>query len=329
MYTELGHAITLIDSGLIKEGFVACYLLESDGETAIIETGNAHTVARILQLLEDKGLSINDVKYVIPTHVHLDHAGGASPLIQNLPNAQLVIHPRGAKHMIDPTVLIAGAKDVYGEDNFNEMYPNIKPIPASRVIVAEDGDSLTIGRRILEFRDTPGHASHHFCIWDVQSQGWFTGDTFGVTYPALSLKDNKTDELSHYIMPTSSPVQFKPELMKKSIDLMMAYSPRYLYLTHYGKISANRRIASELCQQVDGYVDLVNSLCADQTSDQINSVTVNQLKDLMLPFCYEKAKSFGLEMPIDEFKHIIKMDLELNCQGLLIWFNRVNKTLKS
>jgi len=318
MYTELNHEITLVDTGLIKEGFVACYLLESEGETAIVETGNAYTVDRLLRLLKSKNLSIDKVKYVIPTHVHLDHAGGASPLLEKLPNAKLVIHPRGAKHMIDPTALIAGAKEVYGEDNFNRMYPNIKPIAKERVIVANDGDCLKIGDRSLEFRDTPGHASHHFCIWDEYSQGWFTGDTFGVTYPTLSLNDNATTELSHYIMPTSSPVQFKPELMKSSIQLMMSYSPKYLYLTHYGRINANQRIATELSNQVDGYVKLIQSIDA-------KDVNVETIKELMLPYCYQKAKSFGLIMQLEQFKQIIKMDLELNSQGLVVWFNRTNR----
>ncbi len=316
-FTTLNHQITLIDTGLMGDEIAACYLIESDGETAIIETGNFQTTERILSLLALKNLSIEKVRYIIPTHVHLDHAGGASSLIDVLPNAQLVIHPRGAKHMIDPSALIKGATAVYGADKFNAMYASINPIPKDRIIIADDGKMLTFGKRSLLFRDTPGHASHHFCIWDALSRGWFTGDTFGVTYPSLSIPKKDASEFSHYILPTSSPVQFKPELMIKSIEMMMEYQPDYLYLTHYGRMNASRALADELCEQVNGYVALTTELRSAGLA-----VSVETIKPKMLQYCHQKAQEFGLHMNIEAFRKIIAMDLELNSQGLVVWYKR-------
>ena len=166
MYQQLPDEITLVDTGLFRDGTVACYLLESEDEAAIIETGNFLTTKRLLDLLEQKNIAREKVRYVIPTHVHLDHACGAGSLIESLPKAMLVIHPNGARHMLDPSKLIAGAQAVYSEKKFNEFYGDIKAIPEDRMIIAEDNYQLKFGSRTLLFRDTPGHANHHFCVWD-------------------------------------------------------------------------------------------------------------------------------------------------------------------
>ena len=147
--------------------------------------GSNASVERILKVIESRGRSPDEVSHVIVTHVHLDHAGGAGELMARLPNAQFVVHPYGARHMIDPSRLEASARDVYGDEEFDAMYGTLTPIPAERVITMEDGDSLLVGRRPLSFMDSPGHARHHFCVWDEQSSGWFTGDTFGLSYREL------------------------------------------------------------------------------------------------------------------------------------------------
>ncbi|MCP4414755.1 MAG: MBL fold metallo-hydrolase, partial [Gammaproteobacteria bacterium] len=244
MYQQLPDEITLVDTGLFKDGTVACYLLESDGEVAIIETGNYQTTQRLLDLLEQKNIHREKVRYVIPTHVHLDHAGGSGSLIENLPNSMLVIHPRGARHMIDPSKLIAGAQAVYGEEKFREYYGDIKGIAEERMVIAEDNDQLTFGNRTLLFKDTPGHANHHFCVWDEQSAGWFTGDTFGIAYAQFSKRNIPL------LFPTTTPVQFNPAQLIDSVKMMMSYQPKQMYLTHFGAIDVTGEVADALCKKI-------------------------------------------------------------------------------
>jgi len=160
--------ISVIDSEYYSKDFAAIYLLKQKNKVIIIETGTNYSVPHVKEALSQIGLSFSDVSYVIPTHVHLDHAGGAGLLMMQCQNAALVVHPRGARHLIDPSKLVAGAKAVYGENKFKEYYGEIFPIDANRVIQADDNFILDFDGRELRFIDTPGHARHHFCIWDKQ-----------------------------------------------------------------------------------------------------------------------------------------------------------------
>jgi len=187
-YHELEHGITVIDAEYGSSGVAALYLMQAEDQVAIIETGTNHSVPLILEVLESKGLNFDNVRYVIPTHVHLDHAGGAGELMYQCKHAELIIHPFGAAHMIDPSRLEAGTIAVYGADKFRDLYGSIRPIDASRVIEASDNFKVKLNGRELEFLDTPGHAKHHFCVVDKTSQGIFTGDTFGLCYPQLTTK---------------------------------------------------------------------------------------------------------------------------------------------
>ncbi|MCP3673659.1 MAG: MBL fold metallo-hydrolase [Gammaproteobacteria bacterium] len=309
MYQSLPFQITVIDTGLMGSEVAACYLLESDGESAIIETGNYATAERVLNLLEQRQLSKEKVRFIIPTHVHLDHSGGASSLIDALPNAQLVIHPRGARHMIDPTKLIAGATAVYGEAKFHELYGNISPIDEDRLIIAEDCDTLTFGNRRLLFRNTPGHASHHFCIWDELSSGWFSGDTFGISYRQF------LNENGSYLFPTTTPVQFDPEALITSIKLMMNYQPKKMYLTHFGAIDIKPSTATKLCIQIDDYVAMIDS-------QEESNITHKSIHSLLSDYTYQKMLEHGLAMSVEKFEKLMAMDLNLNTQGLIVWHER-------
>jgi len=309
MYQQLPDEITLVDTGLFRDGTVACYLLESEDEAAIIETGNYLTTKRLLDLLEQKNIAREKVRYVIPTHVHLDHAGGAGNLIESLPKAMLVIHPRGARHMIDPSKLIAGAQAVYGEKKFNEYYGDIKAIPEDRMIIAEDNDQLTFGSRTLLFRDTPGHANHHFCVWDEYSSGWFTGDTFGIAYPQFTIENKPL------LFPTTTPVQFNPRQMIDSIKMMMSYQPKHLYLTHFGAIDINQKTSDSLCQKIQDYADMVTSLPEEE-------VTFENIHQLLQEYNYQHFIDHGINISKEEYIQQMSMDFELNSHGLKIWYDR-------
>ena len=241
---EYEHGIVAIDSGQVRPQMAACYLLETDTAVAVVETGNNHSTGRILSVLANRGRQPEEVSHVIVTHVHLDHAGGTGSLMQELPNATLVVHPRGARHMVDPSRLEASARAVYGDEEYEKQHGALIGVPEERVRIMEDGGELQIGARTLRFMDTPGHARHHFCVWDETSRGWFSGDTFGISYRELDT------QAGPFIFPTTTPIQFDPPALISSIDRMMEKSPCNMYLTHFGRVQEAERLAEDMRRAV-------------------------------------------------------------------------------
>jgi glyoxylase-like metal-dependent hydrolase (beta-lactamase superfamily II) len=302
MSTTLEHGISCIDTGYMRPGLAACYLVCRGDEAAIIETGTSLSVERILLAMRSRGISPSQIRYVIPTHVHLDHAGGAGALLPHLPNATVIVHPRGARHLIDPTRLIAGAEQVYGKARLAELYGEIAPIPEARIKAAENGSTWALGDSTLLMRDAPGHARHHFCVWDERSGGWFSGDAFGVAYPELSRGADIC------ILPTTTPVQFEPEPMVQTIRLLMSYQPRSIYLTHFGRIRVSARVADSLIRQIDDYLR-VAKLHDDESAMRA------ALSDLAVA----EARNCGCAWPEPVLRDFLDLDVNLNAQGLMIW----------
>lgn len=303
-FDALGFDIYCIDALYIKPRVAAIYLLRAGDEVAIVETGTYHSVANVLATLQALDIDRAQVKYVIPTHVHLDHAGGAGEMMRQFGDASLIIHPRGAAHMIDPSRLIEGTIGVYGEQRFQRLYGSIEPIPQDRVIVAEDEASYRLAQRELIFIDTPGHARHHFCIVDALSSGVFTGDTFGISYDAMK-------ELPRGLLPTTPPTQFDPPALRSSIARIMEFGPERLYLTHYGEFLDPAAQLASFDQWIDEYVDA----CGDGDStapDFAQTLERNLLQRVMN----------GLGAGVGEsLKSIIGHDIRLNAQGLAYWRN--------
>ena len=239
-WLDYGHGICAIDAHYQRPGLAALYLLIEGGQAAFIDTGTSRSVPDALDVLRQKGLAPESVDYVMPTHAHLDHAGGAGEMMRRFPNARLVAHPRAARHLIDPTKLITGVTAVYGAEAVACSFGEDVPVPAERVIEAPDGFTLSLGGRALRFLDTPGHARHHFCVWDERSRGIFTGDTFGVSYRELDTENGA------FVFPTTTPVQFEPRALHDSIDRLMRYRPRQLYLTHFGRITQAEHAAQQI-----------------------------------------------------------------------------------
>jgi len=308
-YQILDWGITQIDTGFYRNEMAACYLIEDNNEVAIVETGIKSTVDRILAFLDEKSISLEQVKYVIPTHVHLDHAGGVGLLMQALPSAKLIIHPFGARHMIDPSKLQAGAIAVYGEDVFMQTYGNLIPVDESDIILADDSFQLKLGHRKLTFYDTPGHARHHFCIFDSLSRGIFTGDTFGLAYKELQYGNTP------FIFPTTTPVQFDPEAMKTSIQRLAALSPKYLFLTHYGMVSFSDYLVNEMSELINGYVEIALRYKDDENRQQL-------IADDLMTYIISHKQQQGIEFNEQLAQQVLVSDIKLNAQGLDVWLQK-------
>ena len=305
----LPHGISVIDTGFHRPLFDAAYLIVESGRAAFIDTGTNHSLPRLLAALAAAGLDTADVDFVIATHVHLDHAGGAGLLMQSLPRARLVAHPRGARHLVDPVHLIKGATAVYGADEIARSYGTLQPVPAERVLETQDGMAIELAGRPLHFLDTPGHAMHHHCIWDAASRGWFTGDTFGLSY-----RDFDT-AAGAWAMPTTTPVQFQPEALRRSIERMLAFEPEWMYVTHYGRVGDVPRLAALLLAQLDEMVALAKSLPAGA---QRHAALMAGLE----PIHFESLRRHGVTLADERLRELLALDLELNAQGIGVWLDR-------
>ena len=307
-YRDLGQGIYCIETYYQRASLASCYLLVENGEAALIDTGTAHTAPLIMELLSEIGLSAEQVKYVIPTHVHLDHAGGTGQLMSLLPEATMLCHPFGIRHMIDPSKLAAGATVVYGEEQFSKDFGELLPVDESRGIEATDGYTVTIGGRNLVCIDTPGHARHHLCVWDERSSGFFTGDTFGIAYPELI-----TDK-GPFIMLPSTPVQFDPDAWHETLERMMSFKPKRMYLTHYCAIDNPEELVPALHRQIDDYVDIAINTAPENRYDSLKT----QLQD----YYTGQLVEHGCNMETIPFEAILDMDLGLCAQGLDVWMQR-------
>jgi glyoxylase-like metal-dependent hydrolase (beta-lactamase superfamily II) len=309
-YVEpLAGGIHAIDTGFMRPHFDAAYLMIQDGRAAYIDTGTGRALPRLLGALDALGLARDAVDWVIPTHVHLDHAGAAGALMRELPSARLLIHPRGARHMIDPTALWNGATEVYGAEEMARSYGEVMPIDPGRVVTTADGMTVELAGRPLVFADTPGHARHHHCIWDEATRGWFTGDTFGLSYREFDTAAGP------WMLPTTTPVQFEPEVLMDSMRRLLARDPQWVYLTHYGRIGDVQRRGRQLLEMIEALVALGRRERA--SADRHQALKRGQLEI----FCASLA-DHGCTMPRSAIAELLAIDLQLNAQGMAIWLDR-------
>jgi glyoxylase-like metal-dependent hydrolase (beta-lactamase superfamily II) len=303
---DLGFGITRIDAGYLKPGVVCFYLLEADGACAIVETGTQYSVASLEELLVRRDIAPEQVRYVIPTHVHLDHAGGAGLMMSRFPNAMLLAHPRGARHLADPSRLVEASRMVYGEDAFAKLYGDILPVAAERIVEVDDGDCFEFGGRRLLLRHTPGHADHHFCVWDEASRGWFSGDVFGISYAWFRTPGGD------FTMPATTPSQFRPDQLQTSIELLGAQNPDRIYLTHYGELSYSREKQQALLEQIGDY----QQIARDKSGD------VKAIEEAIMDYSLQRVEAINSGVDMTPLREHIRHDAHLNAQGLAVWQER-------
>lgn len=308
---DLGQGIYAVDTDFQRPRLAAAYLMVADGRAAFIDTGTNLAVPRLLAALTTVGLTPASVDWVIPTHVHLDHAGGVGLLMQSLPTAKVLVHPRGERHTIDPSALWRGATAVYGEAEMERWYGQLQPVAAERVLVSHDEQIIHLGQRPLRLIDTPGHARHHHCIWDAQTRGWFTGDTFGLSY-----REFDNDEHGAWALPTSSPVQFDPPSLKASITRMLAAEPQAMYLTHYSRVTDVARLAASLLEQIDEMAALAESLRAAPDRHE-------RLKAGLWQGYAKRLAAHGCTLPSAQQQELLALDIDLNAQGLGVWLDKI------
>lgn len=305
--TEIAQGVYVVDTidGGIEER-TGIYIIKRD-KIAIIDTCTSKAVPRILAALDELDIAYDAVDYLIVTHVHLDHAGGAGLLLQSLPNAQFYVHPKGARHLIDPTRLIESARSVYGEQ-FNELFDPIVPIPQERVVLAEHETRVSMGDADFVFYDTPGHARHHISIYDEASNSMFVGDTTGVNFPVI------TKAGYDLVLPSTSPNQYDPDEMEASIAFYESLALDRIFLGHYSKVEPPTTAYTQVRFWTPIFLSLTKKALAEAPE-----APVDRLVELLLEKIAEDAAANGYTGELQQ--HILN-DVVVSSQGLVHYFSK-------
>jgi glyoxylase-like metal-dependent hydrolase (beta-lactamase superfamily II) len=308
-FRSFDTGITAIDTDYIRPLLDASHLIVSEGHAAYVDTGTNHSVPNLLAALRRAGLESESVEYIFLTHVHLDHAGGAGRLAAALPRAKVIVHERGAPHVIDPRRLISATIAVYGEAQYRTLYGELVPIAAERVIVAEDGAQFQFGKRRLQSLYTPGHALHHHCYVDYETREIFTGDIFGISYREFDTVRGA------FIFVTSTPTQFDPKQMTASIDRIASLELDAAYLTHYSRVTDLPRLAEDLRRDVEAYVALAKQY-ADAPQRTLS------LRAALREYFERRLDAHGYRGSAESRATWLDTDVQLNVQGLEAWLAR-------
>lgn len=307
-FTRLDHDIVQVDlqyAGIPK--FCAGYIMA--GPTpVIIETGAKPCIPYLLAAFKELNINPLDVQYVIVSHIHLDHAAGAGTLLQHCPNAVLVVHEKGARHMVNPSRLLAGAKAAYGEELYNKI-AGFDPVSPDRIHTPKDNEILDLGQgRTLTLLDTPGHCMHHLSIYDNHSHGIFCGDAAGLYFSDLAATGMP------YYIPGTSPNQFNLDLSLSTLERLARLQPKFLYYTHFGAAPDAANLLRKLPQQLIDYVAIAKEVY--QTSQDWEAI-----RNALWHYHQQDLATKGIHWDTPQ-EPLFKDTLELSAKGLTHYLSK-------
>jgi glyoxylase-like metal-dependent hydrolase (beta-lactamase superfamily II) len=280
---------------------VACYLRVAGDQCAFIDASTAPALPRLMAALSAQGRAPGDVRWVVVTHAHLDHAAGSAALLAACPNATLLAHPRAARNLVDPSRLVEGATLVYGQERFLELFGQVEPVPAARVRALADGEAFDLGDARLTAWHTAGHAYHHFVVDDPATESVYTGDAFGLVYPAVQTH-------GRFAMASTSPTGFDAVEARRSLARVVALGERFACLTHFDAYDDVEAIAA----QVGRFVDRAGAWVQEAArGDEPVEAMATRLAAAWRRAIAEEAPGFG-----PEEARALALDVELNAQGL-------------
>jgi glyoxylase-like metal-dependent hydrolase (beta-lactamase superfamily II) len=304
------HQIDVREQGRTER--TSSYIIDAEN-VAIIETGASPGTVYLLDALKSLGIAVQRVKYIIVTHIHLDHSGGAGQLARELPESRIIVHPRGARHLIDPSRLVAGARQLYGE-RFDEYFGEVLPVPAERIHTPEDGETLELEEgRTLTIYHTPGHARHHLVVNDPAGKGLFSGDAVGSCYPALSRLIERD-----YILPLTPPSEFDPPTFVETLDRLSKLDVENIYFTHFGRAAGAQSIFPRVRELVVTFAEIGRSIFnSGGGTREIEAI----LWDLVLG----ELSQYGEIDRNHPFLKYLESDMELNAAGIVHYFQKMKK----
>ena len=308
-------SVDAIDCQYIRPQLAAAYLFIEGSEAAFVDNNTTHAVPLLLDALTARNVTPEQVRYLIVTHIHLDHSGGTAELLKHYPNATVLAHPRAARHLIDPTRLVASSIQVYGEEAFGKLYGTIEPIDEGRLRIMEDGEELVFGERTLRFLFTLGHARHHFVIHDLKTSSVSSGDSFGLAYPCLQQGTRP------FIFCSSSPTEFDAVEARKSAERIRDTGAERVHLTHFGTVHKVNEASETLLDSINRMEKVLQEAMARDDDEKV-----------LEAFCYDRVREELLDLYAQcggtvnaEVEEALGHDFYLNSQGLLFHALRARK----
>jgi len=304
---DVADGVTAIDTFMGgRERYTAGYLLDAD-EPTLIETGPTTSVEPVTSSLDRLGIAPDALAHIVLTHIHLDHAGGVGRLSGRFPNATIWVHERGAKHLADPSRLVASATRVYGERELGEVFGPVDPVEAGRLRSVSDGETIHPGGRELRLLDTPGHASHHLAISDSRSGAVFTGDALGVHVPDLPV-----------LRPATPPPDFDLERYVASIERIRAARPSILLFAHFGPIREVDATCDLAIRRVRDWASIVEDATreTDDAEEIAERLRVAALGDI------ETGAEAELDLEVLEDRLRLLSSIRMNAAGLARYWQR-------
>ncbi|MEX2016272.1 MAG: MBL fold metallo-hydrolase [Candidatus Hydrogenedentales bacterium] len=299
--------IITIDGHYVRPQRAAAYLVLDGDEAAFVDNATRFAVPDLLKTLKDQGLSPEQVRYAIVTHVHLDHSGGTAELVKHCPNATVIAHPRAGRHIVDPTRLIQSARPIYGDAFFEQYFGEIEPVDANRVRTIEEGEELPLGNRVFTVYHTPGHAKHHLVVRDSATNSMLAGDAFGLAQRRLQEGERP------YLSYVCSPPDFDPAAAKDSLRKILNAGVDRVFLTHYGEFNALEEGVAQLEESHDAFDAIANSAAATDLEGQA-----------LLDYCTEKTRTqllnevraVGLDPADEDVYYWATAELPVSAQGI-------------
>lgn len=301
--TEIAENIYLIDTQMYSiPKWGSSYLLNEE-KKALVDTGPTTSASKVLAGMKKVGVSPEDIDYIIVTHIHLDHAGGAGILARDMPRAQLVVHHKGSKHMVSPEKLVSSMLAAQGEEAMKK-HGEVVPVAADRVKSVSEGDVLRLdGKQHLQFLDTPGHAPHELCIHESRNNGIFTGDAAGIYV------------LNKISLPVSPPPNFDIGLYLNTLERLKELQPAMINIAHFGVSYHPRKTLQSLIDKMQLWDDMVKEAVQEGRFDVVEEKLTAQIRTELEP-----ARTTG-----SLYKYLMENYLPLNIAGYMKYYREKHK----
>jgi glyoxylase-like metal-dependent hydrolase (beta-lactamase superfamily II) len=281
---------------------IATAIIHGSSGVSLIDPGPSTTIGNLRSALGRKGIRMGDIRQILLTHIHLDHAGSVGTLVRENPAIEVFVHERGARHMIDPSKLLASATRLYGGD-MERLWGEFLPVPADRVRALQGEETITAGGRELNVAYTPGHASHHVSFFDPSSRVAFVGDVAGI---------RRGERLC--VMPPTPPPDIDLEAWSRSEERILSWAPDTLFLTHFGPFHGPRLHFTDMMDRLTLWSRIVRRLLADGSLDE-NRKLLTFVDEAML----ELRRNVG-EQDAERYSRAGRLDY--SWQGLARYWSR-------
>jgi glyoxylase-like metal-dependent hydrolase (beta-lactamase superfamily II) len=295
-FEKISDGIYMIDTNALGQKKTVSVYLIKDRKTALVDCGYASSYLNVIHAIDELGLSVEEIDYIIPTHVHLDHGGATGHLAGLMKNARIIAHERAVPHLINPERLVASATQVFGSE-IVQQYGIPLPVDKERITAVGEEMSLELGTNSLLILHAPGHAPHQVSV-TVQGRGiLITADSVGIVYP-----DVKT------MIPTTPPPSFDPDILASTIDKLSQNTPELLLVPHFGIRSDSDQVFETTKKKVRDWVDRVRTMRKD-------GINIEKMQEVMEKIVMDEASVH--ELPV-----YAKLSIRTSILGILHYIEK-------